>query len=111
MRGSIQGGSRRRGVRSCRDTGGRRSRALRVHRLSYLCRVCRSIKTLRQAEVVASEDEIRAAARQFVRKVSGFREPSGKHQLAFEGAVDEIALASQRLLESIAENLPARRAS
>jgi hypothetical protein len=73
--------------------------------------VCRSIKTLRQAEVVASEDEIRAAARQFVRKVSGFREPSGKHQLAFEGAVDQIALASQRLLESIAENLPARRAS
>lgn len=73
--------------------------------------MCRSIKTLRQAEVVASEDEIRAAARQFVRKVSGFREPSGKHQMAFEGAVDEIALASQRLLESIAENLPVRRAS
>jgi len=71
--------------------------------------VCRSIKTLRHAEVVASDEEIRAAARQFVRKVSGFREPSGKHQLAFEGAVDEIALASQRLLESIAVNLPARR--
>ena len=58
--------------------------------------------------MVASEEEIRAAARQFVRKVSGFREPSGKHQLAFEGAVDEIAVASQRLLASIAENLPAR---
>ncbi len=64
---------------------------------------------MRQAEVVASEEEIRAAARQFVRKVSGFREPSGKHQVAFEGAVDEIAIASQRLLESIAGNLPARR--
>ena len=73
--------------------------------------MCRSIKTLRQAEVVASEDEIRAAARQFVRKVCGFREPSGRHQVAFEGAVDEIALASQRLLVSIAENLPARRSA
>jgi len=70
--------------------------------------VCRSIKTLRHSDVVASEEEIRAAARQFVRKVSGFREPSGKHQLAFEGAVDEIAMASQRLLASIAENLPVR---
>jgi hypothetical protein len=72
--------------------------------------VCRSIKTLRHSDVVASEEEIRAAARQFVRKVSGFREPSGKHELAFEGAVDEIAFASQRLLASIAENLPAHRA-
>jgi len=58
--------------------------------------------------MVASEDEIRAAARQFVRKVSGFREPSGRHQEAFEGAVDEIAKASQRLLEAIAGNLPHR---
>jgi len=73
--------------------------------------VCRSIKTLRQADVVATDEEIRAAARQFVRKVSGFREPSGKHHKAFEGAVDEIALASQRLLLSIAENLPARRSA
>ena len=70
--------------------------------------MCRSIKTLRHSDVVASEEEIRAAARQFVRKVSGFREPSGKHQLAFEGAVDEIALASQRLLDSITVNLPRR---
>ena len=61
--------------------------------------------------MIATDDEIRAAALQFVRKVSGFRAPTGKHQVAFEGAVDEIALASQRLLESIAGNLPARRAS
>jgi hypothetical protein len=67
--------------------------------------VCRSIKTLRHADVVATEDEIRAAARQFVRKVSGFREPTGRHQEAFEGAVDEISMASQRLLEAIAGNL------
>ena len=71
--------------------------------------MCRSIKTLRHSDVVASQEEIRAAARQFVRKVSGFREPSGKHQLAFEGAVDDIALASQRLLASIAENLSPHR--
>ena len=71
--------------------------------------MCRSIKTLRHAEVVATDDEIRAAARQFVRKVSGFREPSGRHQEAFEGAVDEIALASQRLLESISGKLVAAR--
>jgi hypothetical protein len=73
--------------------------------------MCRSIKTLRQADVVATDEEIRAAARQFVRKVSGFREPSTRHQRAFEGAVDEIALASQRLLDSIAGNLAGSRAS
>ncbi len=63
---------------------------------------------MRQADVVATDEEIRAAARQFVRKVSGFREPSSRHQVAFEGAVDEIALASQRLLETIAGNLAGR---
>ena len=68
--------------------------------------MCRSIKTLRHADVVATDDEIRAAARQFVRKVSGFQRPSGKHQEAFEGAIDEITVVSQRLLEAIAVNLP-----
>ncbi len=68
--------------------------------------MCRSIKTLRHAEIVATDDEIRAAARQFVRKVSGFSKPTSRHEAAFEVAVDEIALASQRLLESIAANLP-----
>lgn len=71
--------------------------------------MCRSIKTLRHADVVATDEEIRAAALQFVRKVSGFRQPTARHQEAFEGAVDEIAVASQRLLASISENLPARR--
>lgn len=70
--------------------------------------MCRSIKTLRHSDVIATDDEIRAAARQFVRKVSGFREPSSRHQAAFEGAVDEIALSSQRLLETIAGNLAGR---
>jgi hypothetical protein len=73
--------------------------------------MCRSIKTLRQADVIATDEEIRAAARQFVRKVSGFREPSSRHEKAFEGAVDEIAIASQRLLDSIAGNLAGSRAS
>jgi hypothetical protein len=67
--------------------------------------MCRSIKTLRHADVVATDDEIRAAARQFVRKVSGFSKPSSRHEEAFEVAVDEIALASQRLLDSIAGKL------
>ena len=67
--------------------------------------MCRSIKTLRHSDVIATDDEIRAAARQFVRKVSGFAKPSSRHEAAFEEAVDEIALASQRLLESIAGNL------
>ena len=71
--------------------------------------MCRSIKTLRQADVVASDDEIRAAARQFVRKVSGFREPSSRHEVAFEGAIDDISLASRRLLDSIAGTLAAHR--
>ena len=73
--------------------------------------MCRSIKTLRHSDVIATDDEIRAAARQFVRKVSGFSKPTSKHEAAFEEAVDEIALASHRLLGAIAENLPVRRAS
>ncbi|TMC80515.1 MAG: DUF2277 domain-containing protein [Chloroflexi bacterium] len=72
--------------------------------------MCRSIKTLRHADVVATDDEIRAAARQFVRKVSGFGKPSTRHEAAFEKAVDEIAVASQRLLASVAGNLAGHHA-
>lgn len=64
--------------------------------------MCRSIKRLRRAGEAATEEEIRAAALQFVRKVSGFREPSRRNAPAFEGAVSEIAEASRRLLESLA---------
>lgn len=67
--------------------------------------MCRSIKTLRHSDVVASDDEIREAARQFVRKVSGFSKPSPRHEAAFDKAIDEIAHASHHLLESIAGNL------
>jgi hypothetical protein len=63
--------------------------------------MCRSIKTLRRADEPATEEEIEAAALQFVRKVSGFRKPSRANEEAFDTAVDEIALASRRLLESI----------
>jgi hypothetical protein len=63
--------------------------------------MCRSIKTLRGDEP-ASEEEIRAAALQFVRKVSGFRKPSRANEEPFDAAVDEISTASQRLLESLA---------
>ena len=60
--------------------------------------MCRSIKTLRNAEVPATEEEIRAAALQFVRKVSGYRKPSKVNAEAFERAVEEIAKTTQLLL-------------
>jgi hypothetical protein len=63
--------------------------------------MCRSIKTLRRPDETATEEEIRAAARQFVRKVSGFREPSRKNTEAFEAAVREIADSSKRLLDAV----------
>jgi hypothetical protein len=63
--------------------------------------MCRSIKRLRGPEGVATEDEIREAAVQFVRKVSGFREPSNRNREAFDSAVDDVAEASQRLLDAV----------
>ncbi|HEY0444085.1 MAG TPA: DUF2277 domain-containing protein [Candidatus Limnocylindrales bacterium] len=63
--------------------------------------MCRSIKTLRRPDEPATPEEIQAAARQFVRKVSGYRTPSRRNEEAFEGAIADIARASQRLLESI----------
>lgn len=69
--------------------------------------MCRSIKTLRTRDVAASDDEIRAAALQFVRKVSGFRQPSARHAEAFDTAVDDIELVCKRLLESITAHVHA----
>jgi len=71
--------------------------------------MCRSIKRLREREVMASEEEIRAAALQFVRKVSGFSKPTKAHEEAFAVAVDEIAASSQRLLEAVIAQLSAAR--
>ena len=64
--------------------------------------MCRSIKTLRRPDEPATDDEVRAAALQFVRKVSGYREPSRKNAEAFQAAVDEVAEASRRLLDAVA---------
>jgi hypothetical protein len=63
--------------------------------------VCRSIKTLRNQEPAATEEDVRAAALQFVRKISGYRKPSAANTAAFDGAVDEIAEATTRLLGSL----------
>lgn len=63
--------------------------------------MCRSIKQLREGNQPAPDPEIEAAALQFVRKISGFRQPSKRNTDAFEHAVREIAEASQRLLSSI----------
>ena len=65
--------------------------------------MCRSIKRLREphGQGYASDEEIREAARQFVRKVSGFGTPSARHAAAFDEAVDEVTAASRRLLQTI----------
>jgi hypothetical protein len=79
---------------------------------AYPVVMCRSIKTLRTGPVPASDDEITAAALQFVRKVSGYRKPSSANEAAFEAAVAQVAAASKELLESVALTHPqARRAS
>jgi hypothetical protein len=67
--------------------------------------MCRSIRRLREGAVAASDDEIREAARQYVRKVSGFSRPTARHEEAFETAVDEVAEASRRLLETITRTM------
>ena len=61
--------------------------------------MCRSIKQLRRKDDPATDEEVRAAALQFVRKVSGFRSPSPANEAVFSAAVDDITEASQRLLE------------
>lgn len=63
--------------------------------------MCRSIKTLYNFEPPATEQEIRAAALQFVRKLSGFSVPSRANEQAFERAVDEVASTAARLIDSL----------
>ena len=63
--------------------------------------MCRSIKPLFNFEPPATEDEVRAAALQFVRKITGFHKPSRTNEAPFRSAVDEIANAACRLLRSI----------
>ena len=64
--------------------------------------MCRSIKTLRRSEFVPTDEEIAAAALQYVRKVSGYRIPSRANAPAFDQAVDDIRASTQRLLETLA---------
>ena len=63
--------------------------------------MCRSIKRLREGAVPAPDEEIEAAALQFVRKISGFTKPAPHNEEAFHQAVHEIAAASQRLLDNL----------
>lgn len=63
--------------------------------------MCRSIKLLREGATPAPDEDIEAAARQFVRKISGFSKPAAHNEEVFEEAVDEIARASQRLLDGL----------
>jgi hypothetical protein len=70
-------------------------------------RMCRSIKKLRTEDGPATEAEIREAALQFVRKVSGYRVPSQRNAEAFDAAVADVAEASRKLLDAVT---PARRA-
>lgn len=63
--------------------------------------MCRNIQQLRGAEPPATDDEVRDAALQFVRKVSGYREPSQANREPFDRAVDEVAAATRRLLDDL----------
>jgi len=70
--------------------------------------MCRNIKTLYNFEPPVTDDEIRAASLQYVRKVSGFNKPSKANEAAFDTAVDEIAAVTSRLLASLETNTPPR---
>jgi len=70
--------------------------------------MCRSIKTLFNFEPPVTDEEIRAASLQFVRKLSGFAKPSKANDAAFQAAVEEIAAVSRKLLHSLETNAPPR---
>ena len=68
--------------------------------------MCRNIRTLHNFEPPATDEEIRASALQYVRKVSGFTKPSQANEQAFEQAVDEVAAATARLLNALVTTAP-----
>jgi len=70
--------------------------------------MCRNIKTLHNFAPPATEEEIRASAIQFVRKLSGFTKPSKANELAFDRAVEKVTDAAHELLESLVTNAPPR---
>ena len=70
--------------------------------------MCRNIKTLYNFSPPATEDELRASALQFVRKLSGFTKPSKANEEAFERAVDKVTVVARELLDSLVTNSPPR---
>jgi hypothetical protein len=70
--------------------------------------MCRNIKTLFNFDPPVTDDEIRAASLQFVRKISGFHAPSKGNEAAFQAAIEEVSAASGRLLRSLRTNAPSR---
>ncbi|HEX8104682.1 MAG TPA: DUF2277 domain-containing protein [Solirubrobacteraceae bacterium] len=68
--------------------------------------MCRNIRTLHNFEPAATDDEVRAAALQYVRKISGFTKPSRANEAAFERAVEAVAAVSAELLASLETNAP-----
>ena len=70
--------------------------------------MCRNIKTLFNFDPPVTEDEVRAASVQFVRKISGFNKPSKANEAAFQAAVDEVAAVSMRLMHSLETTAPAK---
>lgn len=70
--------------------------------------MCRNIKPLFNFEPAANEDEVRASALQYVRKVSGYTRPSQANEEAFERAVDEVTEVTRRLLDSLVTTAPAK---
>jgi hypothetical protein len=70
--------------------------------------MCRNIHTLFNFEPPATEDEVREAALQYVRKISGFTKPSRANEAAFERAVDEVTAATARLVDGLVTNAPPR---
>lgn len=70
--------------------------------------MCRNIKVLYNFDPPASEDEVRAASLQFVRKLSGFTKPSKQNEEAFNRAIDEVAVVAQKLLDSLVTTAPPR---
>ena len=73
--------------------------------------MCRNIKRLRQQDRLPTEDKLRGAALQFVRKISGYREPSWANRQAFEAAVEEITIVTRTMFERLVTRAGTRRAT
>lgn len=70
--------------------------------------MCRNIRVLYNFDPPTGDEEVRAAALQYVRKISGYAKPSAANEAAFDAAVDEVAIATRRLLDSLRTSRPPR---